>query len=64
MEGYFSEVENRNLNAIEELFEVYRLIHNMFEDYNPSMEYDIRKYYPDLHNKIKENRRKRMIETV
>jgi AcrR family transcriptional regulator len=64
IEGFFSGVERQNLNAIEELLEVYRLIHNMFRDYNPSMEYDIRKYYPDLHNRIKENRRQRMIETV
>jgi len=64
VEAFFSAVEKQNHNAIEELLEVYRLIHNMVRDYNPSMEYDIRKYYPDLYNRIKENRRKRMIETV
>ena len=63
-ESFFSDIAKQNLNAIEELLEVYRLIHNMFMDYNPSMEYDIRKYYPDLYNMIKEIRRKRMFETV
>ena len=64
LDSFFSDIAKPNLNAIEELLEVYRLIHNMFRDYNPSMEYDIRKYYPDLYNKIKEIRRKRMFETV
>jgi AcrR family transcriptional regulator len=64
LENCFSDIAKQNLNAIEELLEVYGLIHNMFRDYNPSMEYDIRKYYPDLYNKIKDIRRKRMFETV
>ena len=64
LESFFSDIAKQNLNAIEELLEVYRLIHTMFRDYNPSMEYDIRKYYPDLYNMIKEIRRKRMFETV
>ncbi len=64
MDSFFSDITKQKLNAIEELLEVYGLIHNMFRDYNPSMEYDIRKYYPDLYNNIKEIRRKRMFETV
>ena len=64
VDGFFSEVTKQKRNAIEELLEVYRLIHNMYRDYNPSMEYDIRKYYPYLYKKIKENRRKRLLETV
>jgi TetR/AcrR family transcriptional regulator, cholesterol catabolism regulator len=63
MEALFSGIR-QNLNPIEELLEVYRLIRFMFRDYNPSMEYDIRKYYPDLYNRIKETRRNRMFETV
>jgi TetR/AcrR family transcriptional regulator, cholesterol catabolism regulator len=52
------------LNSIEEMLEVYQLIQKMFREYNPSMEYDLRKYYPDLFNKIKENRRKTMFEST
>jgi TetR/AcrR family transcriptional regulator, cholesterol catabolism regulator len=64
VDGLFSEVVKKNRNAIEELLEVYNLIHNMYRDYNPSMEYDIRKYYPDLSNRIKKDRRKRLLETI
>jgi len=58
----FKKIESDRLNAIEELFEVYKRIKCVFRDYNPSMEYDIRKYYPDLFLKIRDSRRKRMLE--
>jgi TetR/AcrR family transcriptional regulator, cholesterol catabolism regulator len=61
---FFSEIGNKNLNAIEELFEVYRMINIMFRDYNASMEYDIHKYYPDLFSQVKEIRRKKMYDTL
>jgi len=61
---FFREIKNRNLNAIEELFEVYRMINTMFKDYNASMEYDIHKYYPGLYLKVKEIRRKKMYYTM
>jgi TetR/AcrR family transcriptional regulator, cholesterol catabolism regulator len=61
---FFQEIKNRNLNAIEELFVVYRMINTMFRDYNASMEYDIHKYYPGLYSKVKEIRRKKMYNTM
>ena len=57
-------IKRKDLNAIEELFEIYRMINTMFRDYNASMEYDIHKYYPELFNKVKEVRRKRMYDTM
>lgn len=57
-------IDNLNLNAIEELIEVYKMIKTMFMEYNPSMEYDIRKYYPDLFAKVKETWRKQMYESA
>jgi len=62
--GFLSGIEGKNLNAIEELFEVYKMINGLFRDYNPSMEFDIRKYYPKLSLKIKEIRRKGMLESA
>jgi len=62
--NFFQEIKSRNLNAIEELFEVYRMINTMFRDYNASMEYDIHKYYPELFSQVRELRRKRMYNTM
>jgi len=38
------------------------MIKEMFRDYNPSVEYDIRKYYPALYSQFREIKRKRMFE--
>lgn len=62
--NFFQEIKDRDLNAIEELFEVYRMINSMFRDYNSSMEYDIHKYYPDLFLKVKIIRRKKMYDML
>jgi TetR/AcrR family transcriptional regulator, cholesterol catabolism regulator len=51
-------------NAIEELIEMHRLVNLMMKEYNPSTEYDLRKYYPDLFRQISEQRRNRMYENV
>jgi len=60
--GYFQEIEKKKLNAIEELFEVYQLIKKIFREFNPSVEYDIRKYYPSMYAQIKEIKRARLYE--
>jgi TetR/AcrR family transcriptional regulator, cholesterol catabolism regulator len=62
--SFFQEIEKKKLNAVDEILEVYKVINTMFRDYNTSMEYDIRKYYPDLYYSVKEIRRKRMYETL
>jgi AcrR family transcriptional regulator len=61
---FFKAIEEKKLNAIEELFEVYKMLNLIFKEYNPSMEYDLRKYYPDLFITITQIRRKRMYESV
>jgi len=60
----FDLILQQNLNAIEELFVIYKNIRQMIQDYNPSMDYDIRKYYPDLFVKIREIRRKTMLDNT
>lgn len=59
---FFLKIEEKKLNAIEELFEVYKMIKEIYQDYNPSVEYDIRKYYPALFSQLRDIKRKRMYE--
>jgi AcrR family transcriptional regulator len=61
---FHSGIENKNMNAIEELMEVYRMINRMLREYNPSIEYDVRKYYPSLFMKFRETRRKDMYQST
>lgn len=51
-------------NAIAELFEVNRLMIDMMKRYSPSFDYDLKKYYPDLNQKVLQNRRNGMYESV
>ena len=62
--SFFKKLRAKKINAIEELFEVNKYFTGMLKNYNPSMEYDLRKYYPDLFKKIYEVRRKRMYESI
>lgn len=45
------------LNAIEELVFVYQFLNKILKDHNPSMMYDLKKYYPDIFEKLHNDRR-------
>jgi AcrR family transcriptional regulator len=59
-----SAILSRSLNAIEEMFELYKLFNNVLKEHNPSMVYDIRKYYPALYTRVREIRRQSLLESV
>ena len=63
-ERLLDEISKKQLNAIEELFEYNRHVILMLKDYNPSMDYDLKKYYPDTYAKIREVRSQLMYEKV
>lgn len=56
MEGISSD-----LNAIEELFEVMRILIEQISTYNPAVDYDLKKYYPELYQNLFKSRRNRMM---
>lgn len=58
------ELDKSELNAIEELFEVYRQINYVLEKHNPSMHYDLRKYYPDIFKRLQESKQNRMLKSL
>lgn len=47
-----ADLKRQNLNAIDELLEVYRFAGEMIKDANPSYQYDLQKYYPHLCDKF------------
>jgi len=57
-------VYGKSLNAIEEIFELAQIMNDHVKNYNPTMEYDLKKYYPELHQKISNARREKMYESV
>lgn len=54
----------QDLNAVEELLAVGVHIIKMVKDQNPSIEYDLKKYYPELYKKMHEVRKERMYDSV
>jgi len=60
----FKELDKSKLNAIEELFEVNRQINNVLEKHNPSMHYDLRKYYPDIYKRLHDSKQNRMLKSL
>ncbi|MFW6248602.1 MAG: TetR/AcrR family transcriptional regulator, partial [Bacteroidota bacterium] len=63
-EDNFLQIFNMKYNAIEELFEVHKLIKQMIKEYNPSTEFDLKKYYPEIFKDIKNGKRQKMFEAV
>lgn len=51
---------NDGINAMEEYFELILIVKTWIEEMNPSFEYDLEKYYPDLFKNQKNNKIKNM----
>lgn len=51
-------------NAIEELFQVNHCVNEIMRDKHLSMEYDLKKYYPEIHTDLMTFKRQRMYESM
>ena len=60
----FKEISEKEQNAIEKLLEVGMYIIKSIKDYNPSTEYDLKKYYPELFAKLSKVRKERMYQAI
>ena len=58
------EITSRGMNAIEELFEVNRYMTQMIKEQNPTLGYDMQKYYPELHQSLMQEQRHRMHDAI
>lgn len=45
-------ITDRNLNAIDESYEIMRMVLNMVRDLHPSVLYDMKKYHPEIMQKM------------
>lgn len=48
----FEAIREKQLNAVESLLEIYSLITEMIKTTSPTLEHDLRKYYPDIFTKV------------
>lgn len=56
-------VKREKFNAVEEFFMTYKFLKEMFLNHNPNVEYDLKKYYPDIFRKYTEVRNKKMYKS-
>jgi predicted DNA-binding protein YlxM (UPF0122 family) len=54
----------KHLNAVEKHMLVYQNIVEFLKDLNPTFEYDLKKYYPKLHQEVIQKRRKNIYENM
>jgi AcrR family transcriptional regulator len=59
-----NEITIQGLHAIEEIFEVNRYMTKMVKEQNPTLVYDMQKYYPELYGTLMQEQRKRMHEAI
>jgi AcrR family transcriptional regulator len=60
----FENILKKDLNAIDELLEVNKLVTKDNESNNLSLEFDLKKYYFPLWEKVKQTRRDKMLEWI
>jgi len=55
-----ADLHEKKLNAIEEMFEMYRFARELIRSYNPALEFDLQKFYPAVFKKLREYHRNNM----
>jgi len=63
-EEQFCQYKKQAGNALEELLNIYRFYLQMMKEINPSFEFDLKKYYPEIYSRLKQMRRNKMLEAT
>ena len=58
------DIVKKGYNAIEELLKVNEYMNVMMKEQNPTLDYDLKKYYPELHARLLDESRKRMWDSI
>jgi len=59
-----AKITAKKQNAIIELLEVNAYMNEMMKEHNPTLDYDLKKYYPAIHRKLITESRNRMLEAI
>jgi TetR/AcrR family transcriptional regulator, cholesterol catabolism regulator len=60
----FNQIQSRKLNAIDELVEVNKFQKEINTAYSPTVVYDLKKFYPEIHKQLKNFKRDKMLEFI
>lgn len=56
-------IQQQNLNPIEQTYTIFKTVSDLLKDENESIEYQLRKYFPEIHQKNNSTRNSLLIET-
>ena len=51
-------------NALQELLKIFHVHLQLLKEYNPSLEFDLKKYYPEIYNRLNRIKREKIWETT
>lgn len=57
-------IEQQNLNAIDEMFALYRHASTTVRNHNPVLEFDLQRYFPQIYKKLRDRTRTQMHEIM
>lgn len=63
-EKIFKEIKSKEPDAIQSLTWVNRLVYRMIKEYNPSFEYDLKKYHPEIFHYVRKQSLEKMYNAV
>lgn len=63
-EHRFYEIREKNLDAVEELFEINKYVSDILKKLNPSIQYDLNKYHKEAFNDVCHHREEMMFNCV
>jgi TetR/AcrR family transcriptional regulator, cholesterol catabolism regulator len=58
------EIYDKDLNAVEEVFEMFRLANETIRNHNPSLEFDLQKFYPQIFKRLRDFHRNNIYEST
>ncbi len=61
---FFASQKKGKENAVEELLFIFRFYLNTVREFNPSFEFDLKKYYPQIYAEVKERKRRGILENT
>ncbi len=61
---FFAAQKQGRENAVEELLFIFKYYLSIIKDFNPSLEFDLKKYYPNIYNRVKDRKRRGIVENT
>ena len=62
--SFFESQKQGRENAVEELLFIFKYYLSVIKEFNPSLEFDLKKYYPQIYTRVKERKRRGIIENT